>query len=162
RNNPLARSASSSPRAISSATFTRANYQLLCEIDAPSFRGDRMNRRYCFVLLAAACATSPSPTKKEPEVAGKSIETADLDRSAAPCADFFQLPKGAWRAANPIPPSMQRWSRRWQSGEINKERLSGILEELSKGHWPAGSIEQQVGDHYASCMDQPAIDAAGI
>ena len=27
---------------------------------------------------------------------------------------------------------------------------------------PGGSIEQQVADHYASCMDQPAVDAAGV
>jgi endothelin-converting enzyme/putative endopeptidase len=122
-----------------------------------------MNRRCCFALLVAACATSPATqTKKEPEVAGKSIEIADLDRSAAPCDDFFQFSNGAWRAANPIPASMQRWSRRWQAGEKNKEQLRDILEELSKGHWPQGSIEQQVVDHYASCMDQQAVDAAGI
>jgi len=121
-----------------------------------------MTRRYCFVLLAAACATSPAAQKKEPEVAGKSIETTDLDRAADPCNDFFEFSNGAWRAANPIPPSMQRWSRRWQAGEVNKERLRDILEELSKGHWPQGSIEQQVGDHYASCMDQAAVDAAGV
>ena len=123
-----------------------------------------MTRRYRFVLLAvAACATAPSPqAKKEPEVAGKSIESTDLDRAADPCGDFFQFANGAWRAANPIPASMQRWSRRWQAGEVNKERLRDILEELSKGHWPGGSIEQQVGDHYASCMDQAAVDAAGV
>ena len=54
---------------------------------------------------------------------------------------------------------MQRWSRRWQAGEVNKERLRDILEELSRGHWPEGSVEQQVGDHYASCMDQKEVDA---
>jgi endothelin-converting enzyme/putative endopeptidase len=121
-----------------------------------------MTRRYCFVLLAAACATSTQTPKKEPEVAGKSIETADLNRSVDPCTDFYEFANGAWRAANPIPASMQRWSRRWQAGEINKERLRDILEELSKGHWPQGSIEQQVGDFYAACMDQSAVDAAGI
>ena len=43
-----------------------------------------MTRRYRFVLLAvAACATAPSPqAKKEPEVAGKSIESTDLDVAA--------------------------------------------------------------------------------
>src|SRR5215470_16663253 len=118
---------------------------------------------FAFLSLLNGCAGSAqeAPSKAiRPPLRG--IQLGDLDRKQDPCGDFYEYANGAWRAANPIPPSMERWSRRWQSGEINKERLSGILEELSKGHWPAGSIEQQVGDHYASCMDQPAIDAAGI
>src|SRR4051794_11875334 len=119
-------------------------------------------QRYSFALfLAAACATS-TPTPKEPAVAGKSVETADLDRAADPCTDFFQFSNGAWRAANPIPASMDRWSRRWQAGETNKERVRDILQELTKGHWPDGSVEQKLADNYAACMDTTAIDAAGI
>src|SRR5260221_10800577 len=57
---------------------------------------------------------------------------------------------------------MQRWSRRWQAGEQNKEKLRDILEDLSRGRWPEGSVEQQVADHYGSCMDEKVIDAAGV
>src|SRR5690349_21257430 len=121
-----------------------------------------MTRRYCFVLLAAACATSPAPHKKEPEVAGKSIETTDLNRAVDPCTDFYEFTNGAGRAPNPIPAAMQGGSRRWQAGETNEEGVRDILEELSKGHWPQGSVEQQVGDFYAACMDQKAVDDAGI
>src|SRR2546423_11900785 len=132
----------------------------MCEIAAFPVREVAMPR-YSFALLAAAACAASTPVKT-PETAGKSIETADLDRAADPCTDFFQFSNGAWRAANPIPASMDRWSRRWQAGETNKERLRDILEELAKGHWPEGSVEQQVADHYSSCMDTTAIDAAGI
>jgi putative endopeptidase len=111
--------------------------------------------------LALACSAQPpkSPANAQP-VHG--IETADLDRNVAPCDDFYQFANGTWRANNPIPSYMDRWSRRWQAGEINKERLTQILTELSgKTDWPARSVEQQVGDFYASCMAEPAIDAAG-
>src|SRR5207302_26731 len=70
---------------------------------------------------------------------------------------------GSWRKANPIPASMQRWSRRWQAGESNKERLRDILEEISRrSDWPHGSVEQIVGDDYASCMDEARAEALGI
>src|SRR5213075_2921498 len=119
--------------------------------------------RYSFALfLAAACATS-TPTPKEPAVAGKSVETADLDRAADPCTDFFQYSNGAWRAANPIPASMDRWSRRWAAGEQNKNQLRTILDDESKRHdWPKASIDQQISDFYGSCMDETRINALGI
>jgi len=115
-----------------------------------------MNRTIlCAVVLVACSAAASSPQVL------KGIETADLDRGAAPCEDFYQFATGAWHAANPIPPSMDRWSRRWKAAEQNKEKLRDILEELSRGNWPQGSVEQLVGDHYASCMDEQSIDAAG-
>ena len=48
--------------------------------------------------------------------ASKGVELGDLDRKAAPCDDFYQFANGAWRTQNPIPASMDRWSRRWQAG----------------------------------------------
>jgi len=84
----------------------------------------------------------------------KGIELSDMDRSADACTDFFEFSNGAWRAANPIPPSMSRWSRRWQAGEESKERLKGILEETAtksdKAGAPKGSVDQLVGDYYAA------------
>ena len=83
--------------------------------------------------------------------ARRGIETADLDRGVEACTDFYQFANGAWRAANPIPASMTRWSRRWQAGEAAKERLKGILDEVSASRsWAPGSVEQLIGDHYAS------------
>ena len=74
-------------------------------------------------LLSSAFASAEEPLK--------GIELSDIDRSADACTDFFDFSNGAWRAANPIPPSMSRWSRRWQAGEESKERLKGILEETA-------------------------------
>ena len=120
----------------------------------------RMPKIVILALLAACSAQKPAPTPPQAELRG--ILTADLDRAANPCDDFFQFANGAWRAANPIPASMDRWSRRWKSGEENKEKLRDILQELAAGHWPQGSVEQQVGDYYGSCMDEASIDAAGL
>ena len=86
----------------------------------------------------------------------------DIDRSADACTDFYQYANGAWRAANPIPASMGRWSRRWAAGEQNKEQLRTLLDDLSKrSDWPAGSIDQQITDFYRSCMDESKVNALG-
>jgi putative endopeptidase len=105
------------------------------------------------LLMAAVTSHAQQP----------SIHFEDLDRSADPCTDFFQYANGTWRAKNPIPPSMSRWSRRWQAGEDAKTQLRDILEAVARRtDWPKGSSEQLIGDFYGSCMDEPRIDAAGL
>src|SRR5262249_56276157 len=84
-------------------------------------------------LTALAALVSLALT---PGTAGKGIETADIDRSADPCTDFFQFANGAWRAANPIPPSMGRWSRRWQAGETSKDPLVALLDAPAATPYP--------------------------
>ncbi len=112
--------------------------------------------RACLILLSVAIAASAGVA------AQRGIELGDLDRSIDPCTDFFEYANGTWRANNPIPPFMNRWSRRWASGELNKEHLKAILEEVSgKQSWPAGSPEQLIGDSYAACMDQAQVDRLG-
>jgi putative endopeptidase len=91
------------------------------------------------------------------------VQLGDIDRKADPCTDFFQYANGKWRAENPIPPSMPRWSRRWKAGEDAKEQLKQILDDVSKRmDWPKGTPEQLIGDYYGSCMDQAKIDKLGI
>ena len=91
-----------------------------------------------------------------------SIEINDLDRKADPCDDFFQFANGTWRANNPIPASMTRWSRRWQAGENAKDRLHEILEAAAADKSaPKGSTEQIIGDYYGACMDEGRVNARG-
>src|SRR6058998_3559063 len=61
----------------------------------------------------------------------RGIEAADINRGADPCTDFYDFANGKWRAENPIPASMPRWSRRWAAGESAKDRLHEILDEVS-------------------------------
>src|SRR6185369_15617042 len=93
----------------------------------------------------------------------KGIELKDVDRAADPCTDFYAFANGSWRAANPIPAGTQRWSRRTAARESNRQQLKALLGELAaKSDRPRGSVEQQLGDHFAACMDEAAIDTAGV
>ena len=107
-----------------------------------------------FVLSIALTALAADP---------RGIEVGDLNRSVDPCTDFFEYANGTWRASNPIPAYMDRWSRRWASGEINKDQLHTILDDVSaRKDWAAGSHEQLIADMYGACMDQAAVDKLGI
>ena len=97
------------------------------------------------------------------DTAQKGIELADMNRSVEACSDFFEFSNGAWRAINPIPPSMSRWSRRWAAGEAAKDRLKGILEEAVAVKNPRkGSVDQLIGDFYGACMNEPDANRLGV
>ena len=117
-------------------------------------------------LVVALFACTPSAPKQAAPIAShvdKGIEVVDLDRTADPCTDFYQFATGGWRAANPIPASQPRWSRRAAARETNRRQLQEILGELSRrADVPPGSTDQLVGDYYASCMNEASIDAAGV
>jgi endothelin-converting enzyme/putative endopeptidase len=92
----------------------------------------------------------------------RGIELTDMNRSVDACTDFFEFANGTWRAQNPIPASMSRWSRRWQAGDSTKSLLRQILDETAAAPAAAkGSVEQLIGDYYGSCMDEAQVNRLG-
>ena len=43
----------------------------------------------------------------------------------------------------------------------NRAVLRGILDKASVNDPKRSAVEQKIGDFYASCMDEPAIDKLG-
>ncbi len=113
------------------------------------------------LALPARAATVSASAPATPTQHGIHVE--DIDKTADACTDFYAFANGAWRAANPIPPSLSRWSRRWAAGEQSKEQLRTLLDDLGKRKdWPKGTIDQQITDFYGACMDEARIDALGV
>ena len=114
-------------------------------------------------LFLAFCAILFCTSAFAQGTSQKGVQVGDIDTKADPCTDFFQFSNGKWRADNPIPPSMVRWSRRWKAGEDAKEQLKGILDDVSrKTDWPRGSVEELISDYYGSCMNEAAVNKLGI
>ena len=86
----------------------------------------RLLRNTLCAVLVLFISSAPFALSQSSSLHG--IDLTDLDRKAAPCDDFFEFANGTWRANNPIPASMTRWSKRWQAGESSKDKLREILE----------------------------------
>jgi len=63
---------------------------------------------------------------------------------------------------NPIPSKETRWGSFGRLNQENTDRLLALLKEVSKKDHPAGSLEQRVGDLYASGMDSLIIEKRGF
>jgi putative endopeptidase len=86
-----------------------------------------------------------------------------MDPSAQACGDFYRYADGGWVKKNPIPADYPSWGSFNELDERNRETLHQTLEKLAAGAPAApGSEERKLGDFYASCMDEAAIEAAGI
>src|SRR6188768_3964266 len=104
------------------------------------------------LLLAAAC--KPAPETKHVVITG-------IDSSKKPGDDFFTYANGIWYDTAQIPASQTGVGSYSFLNFPQRIRLQGILDSLSGSNNPAGSIEQKVGDFYASGMDTTAIDKRG-
>ena len=110
--------------------------------------------------LAGASAFVAGTALAAPEVHG--INPADMDKSVAACTDFNLYGNGGWLKANPIPPDQSYWGSFTILEEENRERLHQVLEKVSKATNAPGSDDQKIGDFYATCMDEAAVEAQGL
>ena len=110
------------------------------------------------VVSSAVIANSQqaSPSKYEPV-----LDVTAMDRSADPCVDFFKYSCGGWIKNNPIPPDQSSWDVYSKMQDGNTERLRGILESASAPDAGRNAVTQKIGDYYASCVDEKAIEVKG-
>jgi putative endopeptidase len=110
-------------------------------------------------LLSSARAQQPAaaaPSKPEP-----ALDVTSMDRSVDPCVDFFKYSCGGWIKNNPIPPDQSSWDTYSKMQDENRSRLRGILEAAAVPDPSRNAATQKIGDYYASCTDEKAIEAKG-
>ena len=120
--------------------------------------------RLSVVVLATLCLLFSLATHAQQSGATHTpaLDVTAMDRSIDPCVDFFTYSCGGWIKNNPIPPDQSSWDLYSKMEDENKEKLRGILEAASAPDSGRTAVNQKIGDYYASCMDEKAIEEKGI
>jgi putative endopeptidase len=84
-----------------------------------------------------------------------------IDKSIDPCTDFFRYACGKWMAQHPIPADRSSWGRFDELHEHGEYIVRDILEKAAVERAGRDANEQKIGDYYATCMDEGAIEKAG-
>jgi putative endopeptidase len=111
-------------------------------------------------LAAASLVHAADAVPAKPATPG--FNPAFMDPSVSPGADFARYAWGNWKNNNPVPADKARWGSFNELDQYNQKGLKGILETAAARPHEPGSVEQKVGDFFASAMDTAAIDAAGL
>lgn len=103
------------------------------------------------------------PQSAEKGPAGNVRFTPDmLDKSIDPCTDFYAYACTKWQQLNPVPGDRPGWGRFNELQERGEYIVRDILQKYSAATAGRSPVQQKIGDYYASCMDEGAIESAGV
>jgi len=112
-------------------------------------------------LLTVSVLFMPALLSQDKPPADVRFSANLLDKSIDPCNDFYAYACGKWTAQNPIPADHSSWGRFNELQERGQYIVRDILEKASIDRSGRTASEQKIGDYYASCMDEAAIEKAG-
>jgi putative endopeptidase len=115
----------------------------------------------CTTLIAQTQSKgSPDTEKTYERLPG--LDKQLIDTSADPCTDFAKYACGNFSKLYPIPPDRSGFGPGAMVAEYNQRVLHAMLEKAAAGGSDRTPNEQKIGDYYASCMDENAIDRKGL
>src|SRR5215218_1018349 len=112
-----------------------------------------------FVFFVIVCISSCH--NKKQYVARDYIDVHSLDSSLKPGDNFFLYADGKWYDSVKIPSTEMGIGSFFDLEKKSRDQMESILSTVSDGKQTTGSIEQKVGDFYASGLDTATIDKRG-
>ncbi len=121
-----------------------------------------MKRVHLFLpslILCCVLAAWAQNAEKQPQL--EYFDPSQADRSLHPCQDFYKFACNKWFAANAIPPDQEYWGTGSSLDLWNDTVLRETMEKAAVVSADRTPVHQKVGDFWAACTDEKAIDAAG-
>lgn len=122
------------------------------------------------LLLLAACDQVQLPSggsdtvveQIAADIGSWGFDTEGMDLNYHPGDDFFRYANGVWLDATEIPSDRSNYGMFTELSIEAEEQVQAIILELADQSSNTGSVEQQVGDLYASWMDTDTVNSLGI
>lgn len=112
------------------------------------------------VLAAEDGAAPQQPYENLPYT--PSLDVSAMDRSVDPCEDLYTYSCGGWQKRNPIPADQSSWNVYRKVQVDNQQYLWGILLDAARPKPGRSPQRQKIGDYFAACMNEDAIEARGL
>lgn len=112
------------------------------------------------LMTSTASLVAQSPSAK-PAFGTWGVRMEDGDPSVKPGDDFFAFVNGAWAKRTEIAPDRTFVGIDSVLNDETDRNVRAIIEDMAKNPRANGRIGQQIGDFYASWMDEKGIEARG-
>ena len=114
--------------------------------------------RLLFACIAAAAAAGAPAIAVDPS----GVILKAIDHNVRPQDDFYRYANGTWLTNTPIPSDKSDYGLDNELTDLTLGQLHGILDKAAASPAPPGSETQQIGDLYASFMDEARIESLGV
>jgi len=115
-------------------------------------------RTSTFLTILAFAAFLKPATESAPQ----NVNLQDMDRSVKPGDDFYRFANGGWLKTTAVPAGQSGYGTSAMLIEKTSERVRRLIAECALAKSARGSVEQRVGDYYASFIDEDAIESKGL
>jgi predicted metalloendopeptidase len=107
---------------------------------------------------ATASASASAPRGTNPG----DVDESAMNPQVSPCDDFYQNACGGWLKNTPIPAEESSWTRSFDViQQSNEKLLREIIEQDAKAPPADQPYSKAIGDYYASCVDEDAVEKLG-
>ncbi len=110
----------------------------------------------------SAPATKAQTVDQSPELGDFGIKVEDVDASVSPGDDFFTHVGGLWMDSFELPGDRSTYGSFTVLAERSEQRVRKIIEDSATSNAAAGTVEQKIGDFFASFTDTDAINDKGL
>jgi putative endopeptidase len=116
-----------------------------------------------FLIFVSLAVAQSAPKSSEPVLPySPSLDLTSMDKSIDPCVDLYHYACGGWQKRNPIPPDQTSWSVYGKLYQDNLNFLRGMLEQAAQPNIQRDAVTQKIGDFYAACTDESAVEKQGL